>query len=92
MDIMENTKKWSDEFIMRNNIGDRDKLLFIKSLEFISIVLSKNDDGTGYDWISDNERFNYEFCSILETMSYDYEMKQYVSGLMKIILEYEYEW
>jgi hypothetical protein len=36
--------------------------------------------------------FNDEFCSLLETMSYDYEMKQYVSGLMKIILEYEYEW
>jgi hypothetical protein len=89
---MKNTKKWSEEFIMRNNISDKNKLLFIKSLEFISIVLSKNDDGSGYDWTSDTERFNDEFCSLLETMSYDYEMKQYVSGLMKIILEYEYEW
>jgi hypothetical protein len=77
---------------MRNNISDKNKLLFVKSLEFISIVLSKNDDGSGYDWTSDTDRFNYEFCSLLETMSYDYEMKQYVSGLMKIILEYEYEW
>jgi hypothetical protein len=89
---MENTKKWSEEFIMRNDVTDKNKLLFIKSLEFISIVLSKNDDGSGYDWTSDTERFNDEFCSLLETMSYDYEMKQYVSGLMKIILEYEYEW
>ena len=89
---MENTKKWSEEFIMRNDVTDKNKLLFIKSLEFISIVLSKNDDGSGYDWTSDTERFNEEFCSLLETMSYDYEMKQYVSGLMKIILEYEYEW
>jgi len=89
---MKNTKKWSEEFIMRNNISDKNKLLFVKSLEFISIVLSKNDDGSGYDWTSDADRFNYEFCSLLETMSYDYEMKQYVSGLMKIILEYEYEW
>ena len=89
---MENTKKWSEEFIMRNYVTDKNKLLFIKSLEFISIVLSKNDDGSGYDWTSDTERFNDEFCSLLETMSYDYEMKQYVSGLMKIILEYEYEW
>jgi len=89
---MENTKKWSEEFIMRNDVTDKNKLLFIKSLEFISIVLSKNDDGSGYDWTSDSERFNDEFCSLLETMSYDYEMKQYVSGLMKIILEYEYEW
>jgi hypothetical protein len=89
---MENTKKWSEEFIMRNDVTDKNKLLFIKSLEFISIVLSKNDDGSGYDWTSDNERFNYEFCSLLETMSYDYEMKQCVSGLIKIILEYEYEW
>jgi hypothetical protein len=89
---MKNTKKWSEEFIMRNNISDKNKLLFVKSLEFISIVLSKNDDGSGYDWTSDTERFNDEFCSLLETMSYDYEMKQYVSGLMKIILEYEYEW
>ena len=85
---MENTKKWSEEFIMRNDVTDKNKLLFIKSLEFISIVLSKNDDGSGYDWTSDTERFNEEFCSLLETMSYDYEMKQYVSGLMKIILEY----
>jgi hypothetical protein len=77
---------------MRNDVTDKNKLLFIKSLEFISIVLSKNDDGSGYDWTSDTDRFNYEFCSLLETMSYDYEMKQYVSGLMKIILEYEYEW
>ena len=89
---MENTKKWSEEFIMRNDVTDKNKLLFIKSLEFISIVLSKNDDGSGYDWTSNTERFNDEFCSLLETMSYDYEMKQYVSGLMKIILEYEYEW
>ena len=89
---MENTKKWSEEFIMRNDVTDKNKLLFVKSLEFISIVLSKNDDGSGYDWTSDTERFNDEFCSLLETMSYDYEMKQYVSGLMKIILEYEYEW
>jgi hypothetical protein len=89
---MENTKKWSEEFIMRNDVTDKNKLLFIKSLEFISIVLSKNDDGSGYDWINDTGRFNYEFCSLLETMSYDYEMKQYISGLMKIILEYEYEW
>jgi len=89
---MKNTKKWSEEFIMRNNISDKNKLLFVKSLEFISIVLSKNDDGSGYDWTSDADRFNYEFCSLLEAMSYDYEMKQYVSGLMKIILEYEYEW
>ena len=89
---MENTKKWSEEFIMRNDVTDKNKLLFIKSLEFISIVLSKNDDGSGYDWTSDTKRFNDEFCSLLETMSYDYEMKQYVSGLMKIILEYEYEW
>jgi hypothetical protein len=89
---MENTKKWSEEFIMRNDVTNKNKLLFIKSLEFISIVLSKNDDGSGYDWTSDTERFNDEFCSLLETMSYDYEMKQYVSGLMKIILEYEYEW
>jgi len=89
---MENTKKWSEDFIKRNNISDKNKLWFVKSLEFISIVLSKNDDGSGYDWTSDADRFNYEFCSLLETMSYDYEMKQYVSGLMKIILEYEYEW
>jgi hypothetical protein len=89
---MENTKKWSEEFIMINDVTDKNKLLFIKSLEFISIVLSKNDDGSGYDWTSDTERFNDEFCSLLETMCYDYEMKQYVSGLMKIILEYEYEW
>ena len=89
---MENTKKWSEEFIMRNDVTDKNKLLFIKSLEFISIVLSKNDDVSGYDLTSDTERFNDEFCSLLETMSYDYEMKQYVSGLMKIILEYEYEW
>ena len=89
---MENTKKWSEEFIIRNDVTDKNKLLFIKSLRFISIVLSKNDDGSGYDWTSDTERFNDEFCSLLETMSYDYEMKQYVSGLMKIILEYEYEW
>jgi hypothetical protein len=89
---MENTKKWSEEFIMRNDVTDKNKLLFIKSLEFISIVLSKNDDGSGYDWTSNSEIFNDEFCSLLETMSYDYEMKQYVSGLMKIILEYEYEW
>lgn len=89
---MENTKKWSEEFIMRNDVTDKNKLLFIKSLEFISIVLSKNDDGSGYDWTSDTERFNDEFCFLLETMSYDYEMKQYVSGLMKIILENEYEW
>jgi hypothetical protein len=77
---------------MRNDDTNKNKLLFIKSLEFISIVLSKNDDGSGYDWTSDTERFNDEFCSLLETMSYDYEMKQYISGLMKIILEYEYEW
>jgi hypothetical protein len=27
---MENTKKWSEEFIMRNDVTDKNNLLFIK--------------------------------------------------------------
>ena len=86
-------KKWSDEFINRHDIQSVDKKLFIVLVEFISRVLSKNDDGNGFEWISNEDgKFNEEICLLLETMVYDSEMKDLVSNMVKVMLEYDYEW
>ena len=65
-----------------------DKDIFNWIIPLISIILKKIDDGNGHDFSDyDSVRFRDEICCHLECMTYDYEMKEVISGLVGLLLD-----